>query len=70
VENSIQETPSDRIGKISPWMNDQTILREFLGNGRHFIPEKLNIEPANISDITEDKKYPRTLSWLTEFKRQ
>lgn len=59
-----------------PWANEESVLRSLIGSDSHFVPTKV-IAPAaapapavtkNTNPTAVDDKYPKALSWLTEFK--
>jgi hypothetical protein len=66
----IFEDPVDPLVDIKPWMQQETTLRELLGtvpvrNKQTKTLKNQDTTPAN----EELDKYPKALSWLTEFKR-
>lgn len=77
----IKSPKPSRVGQSKiPWMHQSHILNEIIGNGPHFIPQKLNEEGQKIKEkdfITdnikdkniEPRSFPRILSWLKEFRR-
>jgi hypothetical protein len=42
VEETVQ--PNNNSSNVTPWAQQETVLRELLGNSMHFIPTKLNEE--------------------------
>lgn len=61
----IRELSPDEDVVDMPWLAQTDSLRELIGDAPHFVAKRI-IDP--VAD-TEEDKYPKPLSWLTEFKR-
>ena len=71
-----QDEPATKIEELSTnvrqaWAQQDSVLRELLGNNPHFVPQKINeTEPTKIHMPTvETNKYPVAQSWLDVFKK-
>lgn len=55
-----------------PWAHNESVLSELIGNQQHFIPQKI-MQPTPVQNVEQNTdstvKYPKSLSWLNEFKR-
>lgn len=52
-----------------PWAHQSSILRELLGTPAHFVPMSIDDNITQTSQSAGDvAKYPKSLSWLKEFK--
>jgi hypothetical protein len=68
-EPAITRLETSDQGNAIPWAHQSSILREILGTPSHFVPQSIdsNIIQTGSAGI-DDTKYPKSLSWLKEFK--
>lgn len=70
----IRQPALSRIIEADTSNQNETLFREIMGSSPHFIPKKVDemIQPKVQDNSKEPKvahKYPKALSWLTEFNR-
>ena len=73
-EIDVSETDPQLVPAPRPWLVQEDSLRELLGDSHqpHFVAQRVvDDNPKQVALPAEPKedKYPRTFSWLTEFKR-
>lgn len=59
---------------VRPWAKQENVLRELLGEQKHFIPTPVSNQIKDsidnkISHTSENDKYPRVKGWIKEFKK-